>query len=111
PGARAHLDRAIAALDDGAVVLDHEDGVARLREIAHRAGELRDVARVEADGRLVEDEERAGERRAERGGERRALRFAAGESPRLPIEREVGEADRVEVREARGELALHALAL
>ena len=110
-GAGAHLHDAIAALHDAAIVLDHEHGVAGLREIAHGIGEARDVGGVEADGRLVEHEERAGEGGAERGGEARALRLAAGERARLAIEREVRETDRRQVAEARRELALHALAL
>ena len=42
---------------------------------------------MEADRRLVEDEERPCQRRAERGSERHALRLAARERPRLPVER------------------------
>ncbi|MEI2648588.1 MAG: hypothetical protein V9G15_06155 [Dermatophilaceae bacterium] len=86
-------------------MLDDEDDVAAARELAHRDDERRDVGDVEADGGLVEDEERAGERRAERGRERHALRLAAGERARLAIEREVAEADAREVTEAIDELA------
>jgi hypothetical protein len=69
------------------------------------------VRRVEADGRLVEHEEGPRQRRPERRREPRALRLAARERARLPVEREVPEAHLVEVAEARRELLLHALAL
>ena len=110
-GARAHLDHSITLLDDAAVVLDDEHGVAGLRQIAHRAGEARHVGRVQADRRLVEHEERARERCPERRREAGALRLAAGERASLAIEREVREADGVEIGEARRELALHTFAL
>ena len=51
------------------------------------------VARVQADRRLVEHVERADQRRAERRREVDALRFAARERRRQPVERQVVEAD------------------
>ena len=51
------------------------------------------VARVEADGRLVQNIQHATEVRAELGGEADALGFAAGEGFRGAVEREVVEAD------------------
>jgi len=55
---------------------------------------------VQADGRLVEDEERSRERRAEGRRQPRALRLAARQRARLAVEREVSDADGVEIPEA-----------
>ncbi len=60
-----------------------------------------DVARVQPDARLVQDEEGVDERRAEARGEVDALDLAAGERPRGPVEREVAEPDLLQVAQAR----------
>ena len=52
------------------------------------------VARVQADRRLVEHVQRVDELRAERVGEPDALRLAAGERARRPVQREVVRARR-----------------
>ena len=67
--------------------------------------------RVQADRRLVEHEQRAGERGAERRGERHALRLAAGERARLPIEGEVAEPDRTRYASRADQLSPRELAL
>ena len=74
-------------------MLDDEDGVAEVAQLVQDADELGGVARVQADGGLVEDVERADEAGAERGGELDALRFAAGEGGGEAVEGEVVEAD------------------
>jgi hypothetical protein len=51
---------------------------------------------VEADRRLVQNIEHAGEARADLGGEPDALAFAARQRARATVEREIGEADVVE---------------
>ena len=73
----------------------------------HDADEAVDVAGVEADGWLVEHEERAGERGAEAGREVDAFNFAAGKRARLAIEGEVTESDFDQVAEARGDFCQH----
>ena len=60
---------------------------------------------MQADARLVEDEDRVDERSAEAGGEIDALDLAAGERARGAVEREIAEADLVEVTQA-GEHAI-----
>ena len=92
-------------------MLDDEHDVVARRELAEHRVQRRDVARMQADRGLVEHEQRAHERRAERGRERHALRLAAGERARLAIEREVAEADALEVRKPAFELASRDLAL
>ena len=69
---------------------------ARCEPVSTSARRLREqalgVARVQADRRLVEHVERAGEAAAELRGEAQALHLAAGERARRAIEREVAEA-------------------
>ena len=54
-GARPELDDVVGRLDERAVVLDDDDGVAGRRELAAEIGQPRGVARVESNGRFVED--------------------------------------------------------
>ena len=81
-------------------MFDNDQGVSLVAEAVHDADEAVDVAGVEADGGLVEDEERAGQRRAEAGGEVDALDLAAGEGAGLAVEGEVAQAHLFEVVEA-----------
>jgi hypothetical protein len=98
-GAGAELDDCDRRRGGPGVVLDDEHHVAAVGELAHRADERRDVRgggrRWARRGRRARRE-----RGAERRGERDALRLAAGERAGLTIEREVAEADALEVREA-----------
>ena len=41
------------------VVLDHDQGIACIEQLAHRAHELGDVVKVQARGGLIKHEERA----------------------------------------------------
>src|SRR2546427_743948 len=59
--ARPELDDVIRGGDELAVVLDHDDGVTRLGEVATELHEAHRVARVQADRRFVEHVERADE--------------------------------------------------
>ena len=102
-GAGAEVDEVVGGLHDGLFVLDDDEGVALVAEAVHDADEALDVAGVEADGGLVENEEGAGERGAEAGGEVDALDLAAGEGAGGAVEREVAEADLIEVGEAGGD--------
>src|SRR5215469_7431844 len=68
-GAGAEVEETVGGADDVGVMLDDEDGIAEVAELFHDADELGGVARVEANGGLVEHVERADETRTERGGE------------------------------------------
>ena len=91
--AGAEVEEVVGGADDVGVVLDDEDGVAEVAQGVEDADELGGVARMQADGGLVEYIERADEARAERCGELDALRFAAGERGGEAVEGEVVEAD------------------
>jgi hypothetical protein len=61
------------------------------------------VARVQADGRLVEDVADAAQVGAELRGEPDALRLAAGQRGRGAVERQVAQADLRQESQARAE--------
>ncbi len=55
----AQLDQPVAGADHIEVVLDQDDGVARIQQLGKGAHQLGDVVEVQAGGGLVEHEERA----------------------------------------------------
>ena len=81
----------IGGLDERAVVLDDDDGVAGGGELAAEVREPRRVARVQADRRLVQDVQRADELRAELVGQVDTLRLAARQRAGLARQREIPE--------------------
>src|SRR5882757_8063697 len=98
--AGAEIDDVAGGFDGVRIVFDDENGVAKVAQGFEDVDQALRVARVEADGRLVENVKRADEMRAERGGELDALGFAAGEGGGETVEGEVVEADFVEELEA-----------
>ena len=99
-GAGANVDEVVGGLHDGLLVLDDDQGVSLIAEAVHDADEAVDVSRVQADGGLVEDEERAGQGGAEAGGEVDALDLAAGKGAGLAVEGKVAQPHLFEVEEA-----------
>ena len=97
---RTNVDEVVCGLHDGLLVLDNDQGVSLVAEAMHDADEAVDVSRVQADGGLVEDEERAGQGGAEAGGEVDALDFASGKGAGLAVEGEVAQPHLFEVVEA-----------
>ena len=95
----------VGRLDHLAVVLDEDERVAQVAEALQGAEEPGVVAGVEADRRLVEDVEDAGQAAADLAGEPDALALAAGEGGRPRARREVVEADVDEELEAVADLA------
>ena len=91
----------VGFLDGVGIVFDDEHGVAEIAQGFEDVDEALRIARMQADGRLVENVERADEMRAERSRELDALRFAAGKRRGEALEREVVEADFVEKLQAR----------
>ena len=65
---------------------------------------------MQADGRLVQHEQRVGERSAERSGEVDALHFAARERAALAVEREIAKPHVAQIAEPRPHFAKHQLA-
>ena len=95
-GAGAEVDDAVGVRHDLLVVLDDEQGVALGAQRLGGRDQPLGVAGVEADARLVEDVEDAGEVGAQLGGKPDALGLAPRQGDRGPVEREVVEADPAE---------------
>src|SRR5205807_709466 len=74
-------------------VPDHDHGVPCCGEVFQDAGEGGGVASVQADSRLVQDIERAGQLRAELGRQADPLGFPARKRPGLAREGKVAETD------------------
>ena len=76
-GPGAHVDDAIGREHDLRVVLDDEQRVAGVAQLLEHVDDAAQVARMQADARLVEHEQRVDERRAERRRQIDALHLAA----------------------------------
>ena len=76
-GAGAEIDHVVGGADRLLVVLDDDDGVAEVAQARQRAEQRAVVALVQADRRLVEDVEHAGQVRADLRRQPDALPFAA----------------------------------
>ena len=101
---RTDVDQVVGRANDLLFVLDHEERVAAVAQIVHHPDEPADIARMQTDARLVQDKERIDERSAETGGEIDALHFATAQSARGTIEREIADADFVQIVQARANL-------
>ena len=93
PGAGPEIDHEIRTPDRLLVVLHHHHGVALGAQLVERIEQHRVVARVQADGRLVEDVAHAAQVGAELRRQADALRLAAGEGFRTALQAQVIEAD------------------
>ena len=92
-GAGAEVDDVVGDRDHLRLVLDDEHGVALVAQPQQQVVHPLDVVRVQPDRRLVEDVGDVGERRAEVADHLGALRLAARQRARRPVEREVAEPD------------------
>ena len=99
-GAGAEIDDRIGGTHRVFVVLDDDDRVAFVAQLAERFDQLRVVARMQADRGFVENVKDADQAAADLTGEANSLRFAARERGGGAIEREIFEADVDEETEA-----------
>ena len=100
--AGAEVHHVVGAANGFFVVLDDEHGVAQVAQLFERGDQAVVVARVQADGRLVEHVEHAAQARADLRGQANALRFAAGKRCGGAVQAEIAEADGEQKIEARG---------
>ena len=89
--ARPHVDDPVGAADQVQVVLDDENGRSPLDEVLEHVDEDLHVIRVQADGRLVENEERAVLPSPHFRCQFEPLRLATGQSRRRLAERQVAQ--------------------
>ena len=102
--ARSEVEHVRRAAYGVLVVLHHHQGVALGLQLLQRVEQHAVVARVQADGGLVQDVAHAAQVGAELRREADALRLAAGERGRGAGQREIAEPDFVE--EARGAISV-----
>ena len=76
-GAGAHVDDAVGGQHHGRVMLHHHQRVARIDQALHGHVDAVHVARVQADGGLVQHEQSVDQGRAQCGGQVDALHLAA----------------------------------
>ena len=92
-GFRPEIEDIVGRLDDLPVMLDHEDRIAQVAELADRADQPAVIARMESDRRLVEDVKHAGQAAADLRRQADPLRLAAREGRRRPCQGQVAEPD------------------
>ena len=100
--AGAEVHHVVGAANGFFVVLDDEHGVAQIAQLFERGDQAVVVARVQADGRLVQHVEHAAQARADLRGQANALRFAAGKRGGGAVQAEIAEADGEQEIEPRG---------
>ena len=98
------VDDPVGGPDRLLVVLDDEDRVAEVAQPGQRRDQLRVVALVEPDRRLVEDVQDAHQRRPDLGREPDPLGLAARQRDARPVERQVVQPDVDEEPEPRDDL-------
>ena len=103
--ARADVDEIVRRAHGVLIVLDDDERVAEVTQLAQRAQQLFIVALVQADGRLVEDIQHAHERRADLRCKPDALALTAGERCRRARERQILQADTLQEMQPRAHLA------
>ena len=103
--AGAHIENPVGGEHHLGVMLHDDQGVAGVAQVAQDGDESRDVPRVQADARLVEDEEGVDKGGAKSGGQVDPLDLAAAEGARLAVEGEVAETHLHQVVQAGADLA------
>ena len=89
--ARTKIHHVIRAANRFFVVLDDQHGVAQVAQRFKSGQQAAVVARVQADGRLVQHVKDAAQPRTDLGGQADALRFAAGERGGGTVQSQVAE--------------------
>ena len=98
--AGAEIEHVIGGQDRVRIVLHHQQRVAQIAQALQNFNQAVRVARMQADGRLIQHVQRAHQMRAQRRGQLDALRFAAGKRGGQPVERQIIEAHFVEETQA-----------
>ena len=106
--ARTEIDHVVRGADRFLVVLDDDDGVAEIAQTRERGQQLAVVALMQADRRLVEHVEDAGEIRADLRGQPDTLALATRERGGAAVQREISDTHVVEKPQTLANLAQHA---
>src|SRR3989338_128988 len=90
---RANINQVVGRKNRLFIMLNDKYGIPDVAQMEKRLYKARVVARMESDGRLIQNIERADKAPPQWGGEGDALPLASGERMRAPIKREVLNAD------------------
>ena len=104
-GAGTQVQQPVRREHDLRIVLDHHQRIAGIAQPVHHLRHALHVARMQADRRLIEHEQRVHQRRAQRRRQVDPLDLAARQRARLAIEREIAESHFAQIGEARAHLA------
>ena len=99
--AGADVDNEIRRAHRVLVMLDDQNRVSKVTQMAKRIEELVVIALMKADGGLVENVEYAHEAGANLGRKPYSLALAAGERPRRARKRQIGKPDRLQEAKSR----------
>jgi len=97
---RSQINDVVGQANHLAVVLDEQDGVARITQAAHRVFHLLDVVVMQARAGFVQDVEDVGQRRVDVLGNLAALRLAARQGSHGAVQAQVAQPDFLKRREA-----------
>ena len=89
----ADIDNIVGLTHRVLIVLNDDQRVAKITQPLHRCNQLIVVTLVQADARLIEHVEHAGQRTADLGRQTDALALAAGQRSRTAGERQIAKAD------------------
>ena len=92
-GAGPEINHVIGTANGFLIVFDHQNGVAQVAQRLQSIEQAAVVARVQADGRLIEHVEYAAQARADLSCQPDALRFPAGKRGRGAVQREIAQTD------------------
>ena len=99
PATRTDVDEVIGGADHGFLMFDDNESVAEIAEPLHHSDEFANIAGMQPDGWLVEDEQGAGEARPETGRQVDPLRLPPGQGSGGAVEIEVPEPDLLQIPE------------
>ena len=97
--ARAEVNDLVGRADHAGLVFDDHDRIARSAQLFEQAHQLFGVTRVQTHARLVQNEQRVHQARAQTGGEVDPLGFAAGERARGAVQGQIAQAHLVKITE------------
>ena len=110
PRPRTDVHQVVGGANRVFVVLHHDQGVAQVAQLDQGGEQAVVVALVQADARLIQHVEHAGEACADLGGQADALGFAAAEGHRRAVEAEVIEPHIQQELQAHADLPEHQIA-
>ena len=101
---RTDLDEIVRCAHHGFIVFNNEQRVAFVAQSFHDSDQASDVARMQADARFIENEQRVHERRTEARREIHTLQLTAAQRASLTIQIQVTQSGAFEIAKPRCDL-------